>query len=121
MVEPATDLEIKIGGEKTEEKSSPKRDGIKNLICLTGVEGHLNDGNFIKILRKIFGESIPAQSVSKKRGKNFAFVLFRDDDEQSRFTEVVSVYEKNGKKWRVNIPHKGSNFKGFTKIVSRNE
>ena len=48
---------------------------------MTGMQPHMIEKDFVKFLMKSFNrEDIPLKGVLKKRGNNYAFLLFEDQE-----------------------------------------
>lgn len=74
------------------EEEKEKVDNAHNLgqrlfyLCLTGVQTHMIDKDLNKLFRKFFqGRDIPIRGIMKKRGTNFAFLQFEDQEQRKEF------------------------------------
>lgn len=56
---------------------------------MTGIQNHMVEKDLNKLFRKLMTvKDIPLKAISKKRGKNFAFLQFENVDQKTQFKEL---------------------------------
>lgn len=81
------------------------------------------DKDLNKLFRKFFqGRDIPIRGIMKKRGTNFAFLQFEDQEQRKEFQEVFNnEIAPSNKKYRLKEAFKSFDPKVFTPIKSTEE
>eukprot|EP00347_Sterkiella_histriomuscorum_P007969 403346871 len=90
-------------------------------LCVTGLQPHMIEKDLIKFFMKALNrEDLPLQGVLKKRGNNFAFLSFTDQEQLKSFKELfMTEIMPNMPKMRLKESTKKINAKEYKPVKDR--
>ncbi|CDW77363.1 tiny fragments locus 9c protein [Stylonychia lemnae] len=92
-------------------------------LCLTGAQPHMIEKDLVKFFMKNFNlEDLPLKGIMKKRGNNFAFFLFQDQEQMTKFKELfLCEIMPKMPKMRLKEVSKKMNAREFRPVKDREE
>lgn len=99
-----------IKDQKEDEKYSKK-------VCLQGLDTFSDEKKFLKYLKANFPNNIKIEGIIKKKGKNFAFILFETIDDRNRFEQHLTTTKLIVKNKKLTLkPAKTTSYHTFKKL-----